>query len=201
MTEDKVIGNNESNAPKISLENDGEEIVEILGEPEELEVEKAETEEIEVVIDLEQKLEDAEAKAAEYLDGWQRARAEYANARKRLERDRAEAFLNASVEYAKKLLPIMDDFDRALDNAPESIEEDSWFEGILLVQRKLKGILDDLGVEKIEATGQVFDPNFHEALALREADGVDSGLVIEELQSGYRLGERVIRPALVNVSA
>jgi molecular chaperone GrpE len=155
----------------------------------------------EQLVAMEAKASEYEAKAAEYLDGWQRARAEFANARKRLERERAEAYSNAAVDYAKKLLPILDDFDRAIENAPPEIESDDWFDGITLVQRKLNGILENLNVQRIEAIGQPFDPNFHEALALMEADGVESGVVIEELQIGYCIGNRVIRPALVNVSA
>lgn len=155
----------------------------------------------EQLVAMEARASEYEAKAAEYLDGWQRARAEFANARKRLERERAEAYSNAAVDYAKKLLPILDDFDRAIDNAPPEINNDDWFEGITLVQRKLNGILDDLNVKRIEAIGLPFDPNFHEALALMEADGVESGVVIEELQIGYCIGDRVIRPTLVNVSA
>ncbi|MDX1616282.1 MAG: nucleotide exchange factor GrpE [Candidatus Promineifilaceae bacterium] len=150
---------------------------------------------------LEERLEQAEAQAAEYLDGWQRARAEFANARKRLERERMEAYQRAAVDYAKKLLPILDDFDRALETVPQSLESDSWLEGLLLVRRKLQSILEDLNVEPIETVGQPFDPNFHEALALRDVDGVESGIVVEEMQRGYRLGDRVIRPALVNVAA
>lgn len=155
----------------------------------------------EQLVAMEAKAAEYEAKAAEYLDGWQRARAEFANARKRLERQRAEAYNNAAVDFAQKLLPILDDFDRAIENAPPEIKNDDWFQGIALVQRKLNGILDDLNVQRIEAVGQPFDPNFHEALALMEADGVESGVVIEELQIGYCIGDRVIRPALVNVSA
>jgi len=153
------------------------------------------------ISDLEENLAKAEASAAEYLDGWQRARAEYANARKRLERERAEAYGRAAVDYAQKMLPILDDFNRALSNVPEEIEQNDWFEGITLVTRKMNSILDDLKVEKIEAVGQPFDPNIHEALALTEAEGFESGTVVEEVQSGYKLGERVIRPALVNVAA
>jgi molecular chaperone GrpE len=88
-----------------------------------------------------------------------------------------------------------------MDSAPSEIAENRWFEGLDLVDRKLRTILELLDVQPIEALGQPFDPNYHEALALKEADGVESGLVIEELQIGYRLGERVIRPSLVNVSA
>jgi molecular chaperone GrpE len=152
-------------------------------------------------LSLEEQLSASEEKAAEYLDGWQRARAEFANARKRLERERAEAYRNASVDYAKKLLPILDDFDRALENLPSEIGKDNWFEGISLVRRKLESILDSLDVVTIEAKGQLFDPNFHEALALVESDDFESGIVVEEVQTGYRLGDRVIRPSLVNVSA
>ena len=150
---------------------------------------------------LQRKLSAAEAQAAEYLDGWQRSQAEFDNARKRLKRERAESYTNAAVDYAKKLLPILDDFDRALEIVPAQIEEDSWFEGLVLIKRKLHSILEGLEVEPIEALGQQFDPSFHEALSLQEAEGVDSGTVIEELQVGYRRGDRVIRPALVNVAA
>ncbi len=150
---------------------------------------------------LEENLAQSETQAAEYLDGWQRARAEFSNARKRLERERAEAYGKAAIDYAKKVLPILDDFDRALANVPESVEQDEWYEGIILVSRKMHSILMDLNVERIEAVGQPFDPNIHEALSLTEAEGFESGTVVEELQSGYRLGDRVIRPTLVNVAA
>ena len=150
---------------------------------------------------LEKQLAEAEAKAAEYLDGWQRARAEFANARKRLERERVEAYSSAAIDHAQRLLPILDDLGRAIDSAPPEIAEDKWFEGLDLVNRKMRAILESLDVQPIEALGQPFDPHYHEALALKEAEDVESGLVIEELQTGYRLGERVIRPSLVNVSA
>ena len=182
-------------------------------ELEELEEENPETEvvldeetdqEVEVekqISELEENLAQAGRQAAEYLDGWQRARAEYANARKRLERERAEAHGRAAIDYAQKMLPILDDFNRALSNVPDEIEQNDWFEGITLVTRKMNSILEDLKVEKIETIGQPFDPNVHEALALTEAEGFESGIVVEEVQSGYKLGERVIRPALVNVAA
>lgn len=158
-------------------------------------------EEAEVEPTIEERLAEVEAKAAEYLDGWQRARAEFANARKRLERERAEAYGNAGVDYVTRLLPIVDDLKRALDSAPPEITEDPWFEGLDLVNRKFQTMMEAMNVKAIEALGQPFDPNLHEALALREADGFESGIVIEELQTGYQLGDRVIRPSLVNVSA
>ena len=153
------------------------------------------------LLELEEKLAAAEIQAADYLDGWQRARAEYANAKKRLDRERVETYGRAAVDYAKKMLPILDDFDLALANVPKNVEEDDWFEGLLLVSKKMHAILSDLNVERIEAVGEPFDPNIHEALSLAEAEGFESGTVVEEIQSGYRIGDRIIRPVLVNVAA
>lgn len=148
-----------------------------------------------------ERVAEAEARAAEYLEGWQRARAEFANARKRMERDRAEARRNATVEVVGRLLPILDDFERALDTVPEEIAANNWFEGVALVHRKLRSILDSVDIERIEAVGQPFDPNFHEAVLQEESDEHESGIVIKELQRGYRLNDRVIRPAMVVVAA
>lgn len=150
---------------------------------------------------LEERLEEAEGKAAEYLEGWQRARAEFANARKRLERERVEARRNATIEVVGSLIPILDDFDRALETVPEEIADDSWFEGVALVHRKLRTILDKVNIERIEAVGQPFDPNYHEAVLQEESEEYESGTVIKELQPGYRLQDRVIRPAMVVVAA
>lgn len=157
--------------------------------------------EAEAELSLEEQLAAAEAQAAEYLEGWQRARAEFANARKRLEKSRIEARRNATVEVVAKLLPILDDFGRALDNVPEEIAENSWFEGIALVHRKLAGILEEENITRIESVGVAFDPNYHEAVMQEESDEYESGTVVKELQSGYRLDERVIRPAMVIVAA
>ena len=142
----------------------------------------------------------AEAKAAEYLEGWQRARAEFANARKRLERERGEARRNATIDVVGRLLPILDDFERAMESVPGNIANDSWFEGVALVYRKLTSILDNVNIERIEAVGQPFDPNLHEAVLQEESDEYESGVVVRELQTGYRLNDRVIRPAMVVVA-
>lgn len=151
-------------------------------------------------LSAEEKLAAAEAQAAEYLEGWQRERAEFVNARKRLERERGEAYLRANLEAVKKLLPLLDDFERALGSVPEAIADDPWFEGIQLVQRKLQALLENMNVVRIEAVGRPFDPNFHEALSLQPSGEYESGTVIEELQPGYKVADRVIRPSLVNVA-
>lgn len=150
---------------------------------------------------LEEQLEAAKAEAAKNLDGWMRAQAEFANARKRMEKQRAETYLNATANVVEKLLPAIDDFDRAMQNIPAEIVDNGWLEGIELVQRKLNTILDNLNVKQIEAVGQPFDPLFHEAIMQEESDEYESGTVSKELQKGYQIGEKVIRPSLVYVSA
>lgn len=149
---------------------------------------------------LEEQLAEAQAEASRNLEGWQRAQAEFANARKRLERQRMEAYVNANAEVAVRLLPIVDDFERALENASPTIESDGWYSGIELIYRKLLNVLESMGVSRIEAIGQPFDPNLHEALGQEPSDEFDSGLVTREMQRGYRLGDRVIRPSLVYVA-
>jgi molecular chaperone GrpE len=164
-------------------------------------IEQEETIEVDPETELRNQLLESQSKAAEYLEGWQRARAEFANARKRLEKQRSEAYQNAASDYAQKLLPVLDDFSRAMDSVPEMIESDKWYEGVELVHKKLVAILENLNVEAIEALGKPFDPNIHEALSLVESEDVESGAVVEEIQVGYRIGDKVIRPSLVIVAA
>lgn len=146
---------------------------------------------------LQGRLTEAEAKSAENLDGWQRALAEFQNYKKRVERDREADQAMMKGDLIRNFLPILDDLERALQNRPV---EDAWTEGIMLIQRKLQAILESEGLKRIEAEGQPFDPNFHEAISQEPVDGTDSGRVIAIVQNGYMLGERVIRPALVRVA-
>lgn len=149
---------------------------------------------------LQQKLSEAEARAAEYLDGWQRTQAEFINFRKRLERDRQAEYLAMKAEMIKKFLPVLDDLERALQNPPQENELQAWVQGVELILRKMQAILTAEGVERIEAEGQMFDPNLHEAVSHEPVDGQESGKVIGVVQHGYRIGERIIRPALVRVA-
>lgn len=148
---------------------------------------------------LKKQLEESQARAAEYLEGWQRAQAEFSNYKKRLEREHAAMSDMMRAQNIKKFLPVIDDMERALANRPP--EAASWVNGIELIYRKLTSILDSEGVTRIEAVGQPFDPNLHEAIAQEPSDAVASGHVIAVVQSGYMLGERVIRHALVRVAA
>jgi molecular chaperone GrpE len=143
------------------------------------------------------KLREAETKAAEYKDGWARAQADFQNYKKRLERDNELTYITMKGDIIKKILPALDDLERALQNRPA---DNGWANGIELIARKLQNVLDSEGIKRIEAEGAEFDPNFHEAISHEPADGVKSGFVIGVVQNGYMLGERVIRPALVRVA-
>lgn len=149
---------------------------------------------------LESQLEEAKAEASKNLDGWMRAQAEFANAKKRFERDRLMAYTNAKADVMSKLLPILDDFDRAVTNAPEEITSHDWYAGINLVERKLLGLLEQFNVEPLDPVGKPFDPNLHEALSQEPSDEYESDIVTRELQKGYKIGDRVIRPSLVYVA-
>jgi molecular chaperone GrpE len=146
---------------------------------------------------LQKKLEEAEAKAAENLDGWQRAQAEFINYKNRIQRDREMEYASMKGDIIKKLLPVLDDIERALANRPEG---DSWANGMELIARKFQNVLESENIKRIEAAGQPFDPNFHEAISSEPNEEVESGHVIEVMQNGYMLGERVIRPAIVRVA-
>jgi molecular chaperone GrpE len=147
---------------------------------------------------LEKQLEEAKTKAFEYKDGWMRSQAEFQNYRKRIERDNEMMYASMKGDIIKKVLPVLDDLERALQNRPS--DSGAWVSGIELIQKKLLAILESEGVKRIEAVGAAFDPNFHEAISHESIVGVQSGHVIAVVQNGYMLGERVIRPALVRVA-
>src|SRR5512139_392058 len=142
-------------------------------------------------------LHEAEKKAAEYKDGWARAQADFQNYKKRIERDNELTYISMKGDIVKKILPALDDLERALQNRPA---DNGWANGIELIARKLQNVLESEGIKRIEAEGAEFDPNFHEAISHEPPDGVKSGFVIGVVQNGYMLGERVIRPALVRVA-
>ncbi len=144
-----------------------------------------------------QQLKEAESKIVEYKDGWARSQADFQNFRKRVDRDNEAFKASTKGDIIKKVLPVLDDLERALQNRPA---DDAWANGVELVARKFQNILDIEGVKKIEAKGMAFDPNFHEAISHEPSEEVESGYVIDVIQNGYVIGERVIRPALVRVA-
>jgi len=149
---------------------------------------------------LEQELAAAQSQAKEYSEGWQRERADFLNYKKRVERDQTQLSQVIASNIIKKYLSVMDDMERALSNRPQSAETQDWWAGVELIYRKLTGILEAEGVQVIPAVGEVFDPNLHEAITHEDCDSVESGKVIAVVQQGYRIGERIIRPALVRVA-
>ncbi len=163
-------------------------------------MEAAPENETDAKLTLEEQLAAAQAEAARNLDGWQRTQAEFANARKRFERQRGETFVNATADVVAKLLPLIDDFERALDSVPAEDEDDPWMAGMALVYRKMLAVLEEMNVQVIPAVGEPFDPNLHDALSQEASDQYGSSIIVSEMRRGYRLGERVIRPSLVTVA-
>jgi molecular chaperone GrpE len=141
------------------------------------------------------------AQAAENLDGWQRARAEFANYKRRVEAERAELAASAGAEALRRVLPAVDDFDRAMQTLPADLNDHPWVSGVLMVQRKLNAALEQSGITPIATNpGDVFDPTVHEAITHEDSDQFTSEQIIGEVQRGYKLGDRVLRPAMVRVA-
>jgi len=149
---------------------------------------------------LEQQLAEAKAQAAEYLDQWRRTAADLSNYRKRTEREREEITRFSNAALLTRLLPVIDDFDRAMVALPADLRHLTWVEGVALIEHKLRLILEGEGLKPIEAVGKPFDPERHEAVVREETDAYPDGQVIAELQRGYELNGRVLRPALVKVA-
>ncbi len=139
------------------------------------------------------------AEATDYKDRWLRSQAEFANYRKRQEREWLDMRASASADIIKQLLPVLDDLDRAFKAVPEELETDSWVEGFRLIERKFRQVLEQAGVTAIETIGKPFDPNFHESAAMEESDQ-PHGTILEEYRKGYMLNDKVLRPAMVKIA-
>jgi molecular chaperone GrpE len=150
--------------------------------------------------ELQAELEKAKAEAAEYLDQWRRSVAEMSNFRKRMQREQAEFNINATARVMERLLPVLDDVDRAIAALPSGQVEDDWANGFRLIQQKLYTLLDQEGVSPIPAAGQMFDPALHEAISYEVQPGHDEGQIIAEVARGYKLGDRVLKPSMVRVA-
>lgn len=142
----------------------------------------------------------ARAEAAEYLEGWQRARAEFANYRKRTDRERKDLKQLAAADTLKQFLPVIDDLERAMDNTPDELGENSWVQGVLMISGKLKTLLENSGLEEINPVGEAFDPTRHEAIGMDDSGEFESGHVTLVLQKGYVYGDTILRPAMVRVA-
>ena len=145
---------------------------------------------------LRARLEEEKQKAGQNYASWQRSAADYANFKRRMEQERSEVARLASASLVFNLLPLMDDIERALKNVDVKLAGLTWIDGIWLIYRKFEAVLQNAGVTEIEAEAQDFDPNVHESIS--EAEG-EAGKIVAVVQKGYKLGERVIRPAMVVV--
>lgn len=149
---------------------------------------------------LVKELEEAKAKAAENLEGWQRERATFANYKRRVEKEQAETYQNAVGRVMNRYLDVLDDFDRAMKDKPAEGDVAKWAEGITLIYRKFQNVIEAEGITAIEGVGQPFDPNLHEAITHEDSADHPSGHVIGVARKGYKVGERILRPALVRVA-
>jgi molecular chaperone GrpE len=135
------------------------------------------------------------------LEGWQRERAEFANFKKRMERERSDLFRQASLDTIANALSVVDDFERAVSNVPEELRDDPWAKGVMLIRKKLETWMEQYDIETIDPLGDEFNPRLHEAVGTDDTEDYESGMVSATLQKGYRSGERVLRPALVRVAS
>lgn len=146
---------------------------------------------------LRQALVEEGTKTERYLANWQRAQADFMNYKKRVEQEKNEVTDFANAALILNLLPVVDDLERAFASLPSKLQTLSWVDGIRLIYRKLQAILETHGVVEIKTKGENFDPKFHEA-AMYE-DGAEEGVIMDELQKGYKLKGRLLRPAVVVV--
>jgi molecular chaperone GrpE len=151
--------------------------------------------------ELRSELSTTRGQADEYLAALQRERAEFLNYKRRTAEERERDLGLAAEGLIRKVLAVADDFDRAIEARPESIAQDAWFEGVAAIDRKLRALLESEGVSPIEAPpGTRFDPREHDAIANVPGTGRPEGEVVEQVRRGYRLRDRVLRPALVAVA-
>ena len=154
------------------------------------------TNEVESEVTEEETIEGLKQKAENYLANWQRAQADFINYKQRSEREKEETTKFANSVLIINLLPILDDLERAFASTPSRLVKHSWVDGIRLIERKLKATLETQGLSPINALGEPFDPYLHEAI---RQDKGEEGIVIEEVQKGYKFRDRVIRPSTVVV--
>jgi molecular chaperone GrpE len=150
--------------------------------------------------ELAAELTKAQAQAAEYLDNWRRAVADMSNARKRMQREQSELQATAAARVLSRVLPVIDDMDRAFEALPPEQANQEWVNGFRMIARKLQSILESEGATPIATEGQKFDPELHHAVSHEEQPGLAEGDIISEVGRGYKLGDKVLRPALVRVA-
>jgi molecular chaperone GrpE len=151
---------------------------------------------------LQAELETAKAQSGEYLDGWQRSRAEFANYRRREEQRKQQIDDDIRSKVLRQLLPVLDDMERAFRAVPDDARETPWVQGLALIEKKLYGVLEKNGVSAVlPQPGEEFDPSCHEAVVSEPCEGVPEGQIVAIVQRGYKMQDNLLRPALVRVSS
>ena len=158
------------------------------------------------IAELKGRISKMEAERVEIYENSQRRNRDFENYKNRTERDRQENLLNQVSNLATELLPVLDNLDRALECAtqisdPKQKDFKQFFDGIVLVNQQLNEVLAEMGVQPISSVGEHFDPHFHEAVAMEETEEFPPNVITSELLRGYRIGERIVRPSMVKVSA
>lgn len=152
------------------------------------------------ISELEEQLTQAKAEAEDYRERWIRVSADFQNFRKRVIQERVEAYNKGKEDTISALLPVLDNMERALASLTENADLNTFKQGLELIVRLFRESLKRLDVEPIPAEGQKFDPYYHEAFERVEREDVEEGLIVDEVERGYKMGERVIRPAKVKVA-
>ena len=152
--------------------------------------------------ELNTELEEYKKKSEEYLDAWKRTAADFENYKKRRDKENQELMQFAQEVTVVKMLPTLESLEQALRNAPQDEKFQNWSQGVLKIVQQLEKVLLEMGIEKIKTVGEKFDFQEHEAVEMVEGSangGGESGTIVEEVQSGYKLNNKVIRPAKVKV--
>lgn len=152
------------------------------------------------LVKAKQELEEYKKKADEYLNSWKRTAADFENYKKRRQKDDQELLQFAQEITVVKMLPTLESLEQALRHAPADEKFQNWSQGVIKIVQQLEKVLLEMGVEKIKAVGEKFDPLVHEAIEEVPAENVEPGTVVEEIQTGYKLNDKLIRPAKVKVA-
>lgn len=150
--------------------------------------------------DYQAKITQLERSIQEHLDGWKRAKADYLNLKRQSEKEKDEIAQFAQAAAVLRFIPIYDNLKRSIRHVPTEQANTDWVKGIAHIQKQFEDILKSLGIEPILTDGQPFDPHLHHAVHKIKQDGAASGTIVEELRSGFKLGDRVLEPAQVTVA-
>lgn len=178
-------------------ENPQETVDETQQAPSEDETKETEKSEIDI---LKENLEKAEQTSKEYLDRLQRTMAEFDNFRKRTNIEKTSMFENGAMSSIEKLLPILDNFERAINSTSDEDKENPIFKGVDMIYNQMQEAFKNMGVEELEGVGSEFNPNIHNAVFHIEDETLGENIVVEVLQKGYKYKDKVLRPSMVKVA-